>query len=69
MTTLGTSVGCIWSVDPLVMGILVLAVGTSVPDAVASMIVAKGGQGDMAIANGGSFQILFFKYFFPQFLI
>lgn len=51
MATFGTAIGCLWDVPPLVMGILLLAIGTSVPDAMASMIVAKGGEGGMAIAN------------------
>jgi len=51
MAQLGTGIGCIWAVDPLVMGILLLAIGTSVPDAMASMIVAREGEGGMAIAN------------------
>ena len=34
-----------------VMGIVVLAVGTSIPDALGSMIVARQGEADMAIAN------------------
>ena len=33
------------------MGTLVLAAGTSVPDALASVSVARAGQGDMAVAN------------------
>lgn len=34
-----------------VMGVVVLAVGTSIPDALGSMIVARQGEADMAIAN------------------
>lgn len=33
------------------MGVVVLAVGTSIPDAMGSMIVARQGEADMAIAN------------------
>jgi Ca2+/Na+ antiporter len=51
MAALATAIGCVWEIDPVVMGILLLAVGTSVPDAIASMVVAKQGEGDMAIAN------------------
>eukprot|EP00003_Mantamonas_plastica_P031179 TRINITY_DN7991_c0_g2_i1.p1 TRINITY_DN7991_c0_g2~~TRINITY_DN7991_c0_g2_i1.p1 ORF type:complete len:500 (-),score=186.52 TRINITY_DN7991_c0_g2_i1:48-1547(-) len=43
--------GCIIGIPPIVMGLTVLAAGTSVPDALASVIVAKTGQGDMAVAN------------------
>ena len=38
-------------IDPVIMGVCVLAVGTSVPDAMGSYIVASKGQADMAIAN------------------
>lgn len=43
--------GLCWNVPSLVMGLLVLAAGTSVPDALSSILVARNGQGDMAIAN------------------
>ena len=43
--------GCTWNMDATVLGITFLAVGTSVPDALASIIVAREGLGDMAIAN------------------
>ena len=33
------------------IGLIVIAAGTSVPDALASVIVAKEGEGDMAVAN------------------
>lgn len=51
MVDFATVIGCILDIDPPVMGIVVLAVGTSVPDALASMIVAREGEADMAIAN------------------
>ena len=51
MVTLGTMLGCSWRIDPVVMGVLVLAAGTSVPDLIASVIVARQGEGSMAIAN------------------
>merc|ERR1719181_2645693 len=35
----------------LVMGLTVIAAGTSVPDALGSVLVARDGQGDMAVAN------------------
>jgi K+-dependent Na+/Ca+ exchanger-like protein len=38
-----------WS--PALIGLTVLAVGTSVPDLVSSIIVAKRGKGDMAVSN------------------
>ena len=43
--------GCTWNIDPTVLGITFLAIGTSVPDAIASIIVARDGHGDMAVAN------------------
>ena len=33
------------------MGVTVLAAGTSVPDAIGSLLVARDGQGDMAVSN------------------
>jgi len=44
-------IGCILNIDPVVMGVVVLAAGTSIPDMISSMIVARQGQADMAIAN------------------
>ena len=51
MVVMASLVGCILDIDPPVMGIVVLAVGTSIPDALGSMIVARQGEADMAIAN------------------
>lgn len=51
MVQFATYVGCIFNIDPFIMGTMVLAVGTSVPDAMGSMIVARAGEADMAIAN------------------
>ena len=51
MVQAATWIGCILGIDPIVMGITLLAVGTSVPDALGSMIVARAGEADMAIAN------------------
>ena len=33
------------------MGVLVLSIGTSVPDAIGSILAAKSGEADMAVAN------------------
>jgi len=44
-------IGCILNVSDLVMGLIFLAAGTSVPDALGSIAVAKQGEGDMAVAN------------------
>lgn len=48
--------------SPALIGLTVLAIGTSVPDLISSVLVAKNGKWDMAVANGiGSniFDILF----------
>lgn len=44
-------VGCVMKIPPLIMGLVFLAAGTSVPDALSSLKVAQEGQGDMAVAN------------------
>lgn len=43
--------GVILKVPPMVMGLTVLAAGTSIPDMMGSIAVAKQGEGDMAVAN------------------
>ncbi|CAM9310470.1 unnamed protein product, partial [Hapterophycus canaliculatus] len=48
---LATGAACILGVSAIVMGVLVLAVGTSVPDMIGSMIAARNGEASMAIAN------------------
>eukprot|EP00241_Pyramimonas_parkeae_P003940 CAMPEP_0114251546 /NCGR_PEP_ID=MMETSP0058-20121206/15329_1 /TAXON_ID=36894 /ORGANISM="Pyramimonas parkeae, CCMP726" /LENGTH=623 /DNA_ID=CAMNT_0001365357 /DNA_START=658 /DNA_END=2526 /DNA_ORIENTATION=- len=55
-------IGCVLEVPAVAMGVTVLAAGTSLPDALGSVAVAKQGQGDMAVSNAiGSniFDILF----------
>lgn len=66
-----TSFGLIWSiqtvalefnVNPTFLALTILAAGTSVPDLIGSVVVAKQGRGDMAVSNAvGSniFDILF----------
>ena len=44
-------IGEMLGISPAVMGLSVLAAGTSVPDALASIAVAKRGFGDMAVSN------------------
>lgn len=44
---LGNTIG----VPPVVMGYTVLAAGTSVPDLISSVIVARMGEGDMAVSS------------------
>ena len=44
---IGTGIG----VPPEVMGLTILAAGTSVPDLLSSVIVSKQGYGDMAVSS------------------
>eukprot|EP00794_Sanderia_malayensis_P017842 gene17842-19623_t len=46
-----TVIGYTSGIPDVIMGITFLAAGTSVPDAIASLIVARQGQGDMAVSN------------------
>jgi len=43
--------GCIVGIPAAVLGVTVLAAGTSVPDALASISVARAGKGDFAVSN------------------
>lgn len=55
-------IGEILHINPTIIALTVLAAGTSIPDLLSSMIVAKKGRGDMAVSNAvGSniFDILF----------
>jgi K+-dependent Na+/Ca+ exchanger-like protein len=51
MVSWASKVGCMLNIHPAVMGCTLLAAGTSVPDAIGSLLVAKNGQGDMAVSN------------------
>jgi len=44
-------IGCVIGAPHSLMALTVVAAGTSVPDALASVIVARSGQGDMAVSN------------------
>lgn len=44
-------IGQIMGVPPLVLGLTVIAAGTSIPDAASSVAVAKMGEGDMAVSS------------------
>jgi Ca2+/Na+ antiporter len=44
-------VGCVLGIPGLLMGLVFIAAGTSVPDALSSVAVGKSGMGDMAVAN------------------
>lgn len=43
--------GCILGIDKFTMGLVVIAAGTSVPDALGSVLVARDGFADMAVSN------------------
>lgn len=43
--------GCMIGIDDYVMGLVVVAAGTSIPDALSSILVAKDGAGSMAVSN------------------
>lgn len=49
--TLVGRAGCILQIDKFTMGLVVVAVGTSIPDAMSSILVARDGFGDMAVSN------------------
>ena len=44
-------IGETFDIPECIMGLTLLAAGSSVPDAIASLVVAKHGMGDMALAN------------------
>ena len=46
-----TIIGAIAGITPVVMGLTFLAAGTSIPDALSSVYMAKMGEGDMAISS------------------
>lgn len=47
----GTAIGCIANVHPALLGVTLMAVGTSLPDAFGSISASKRGSGGMAVAN------------------
>lgn len=51
MVWMVTVIGYTMGIPDVIMGITFLAAGTSVPDCLASLIVARQGMGDMAISN------------------
>jgi len=51
MVTSVIRLGCIIGIDDYVMGLVIVAAGTSVPDALTSMAVEKGGFADMSVSN------------------
>ncbi|KAM3842999.1 sodium/potassium/calcium exchanger 3-like, partial [Diretmus argenteus] len=51
MVWMVTVIGFTFGTPDVIMGITFLAAGTSVPDCMASLIVARQGMGDMAVSN------------------
>merc|ERR1712100_956028 len=51
MLWFSTRICCTLNIPQVVMGIVIISAGTSVPDALSSILVAKNGQGDMAGSN------------------
>eukprot|EP00976_Prorocentrum_cordatum_P016302 327399-Prorocentrum_minimum.AAC.1 len=51
MVEWAAKIGCILNIPDIVMGTTLIAAGTSIPDALSSIVVAKQGMGDMAVAN------------------
>merc|ERR1712157_543879 len=45
------TVGATFGIPPFIMGVTFLAAGTSVPDLLTSIIVARMGEGDMAVSS------------------
>merc|ERR1740138_859286 len=45
------TIGRVLGISEVIMGFTFLAAGTSIPDAVSSMAVAKAGEGDMAVSS------------------
>jgi Ca2+/Na+ antiporter len=46
-----TKFGCITGIPSALMGLTIIAAGTSIPDALSSILVARDGHGDMAVSN------------------
>mmetsp|Transcript_30947 Transcript_30947/g.40864 ORF Transcript_30947/g.40864 Transcript_30947/m.40864 type:complete len:710 (+) Transcript_30947:141-2270(+) len=62
MIRLAESIGEFWMINPALLGFTLLAAGTSFPDFFSSIVVAKYGDGDMAVSNAlgsNNFDILF----------
>uniref|UniRef100_A0A8C4WVJ4 Solute carrier family 24 member 4b n=1 Tax=Eptatretus burgeri TaxID=7764 RepID=A0A8C4WVJ4_EPTBU len=57
MVWMVTVIGYTFGIPDVIMGITFLAAGTSVPDCMASLIVAKQGMGDMAVSNSNGSNI------------
>lgn len=51
MVDWASTIGCVLGIPDAVMGLTFLAAGTSVPDLLTSVVVAKQGRGDMAVSS------------------
>ncbi|RDD46610.1 Sodium/potassium/calcium exchanger 2 [Trichoplax sp. H2] len=51
MVILVSRTGCILSIDSYTMGLVIVAIGTSIPDALSSIFAVRDGHGDMAVSN------------------
>jgi len=51
MVSMAEDICAVIGIDTAIMGVTVLAAGTSVPDAITSVIVARKGFGDMALSS------------------
>lgn len=51
MVDWATKIGCVAGIPDAVMGLTFLAAGTSVPDLLTSVVVARQGHGDMAVSS------------------
>jgi len=63
-------VGCILEIPTIVMGMVIISAGTTVPDCLSSIIVSRAGQGDMAVCNaiGSNIFNIFIGLGLPWFL-
>ena len=51
MVECATALGAVFRIPVVIMGLTFLAAGTSVPDMLSSIVVAKDGKGDMAVSS------------------
>eukprot|EP00469_Lotharella_globosa_P007480 CAMPEP_0167784200 /NCGR_PEP_ID=MMETSP0111_2-20121227/7503_1 /TAXON_ID=91324 /ORGANISM="Lotharella globosa, Strain CCCM811" /LENGTH=461 /DNA_ID=CAMNT_0007675241 /DNA_START=1 /DNA_END=1386 /DNA_ORIENTATION=+ len=51
MVKFATSIGCILNVGAILLGTTFLAIGTSIPDTMSTIIAARKGQGPIAVSN------------------
>lgn len=65
------AIGDILSINPAIIALTVLALGTSIPDLLSSIVVARQGRGDMAISNavGSNIFDILFGLGFPWMLV